>query len=172
MEIVDYTEKSLVIKGEKTREYKENLKELGGKFNASLKCGAGWIFPKTKKAELEALVAKVDKGEINPIVGKVYTSIKPEEKKTGYQTKYEKPQNIEKINNEDVYQFILKLESQIDAMKLEIGKWKQSLKKDVIKDQENKQINDKQIEVEYEEEIIEVESEEEEKVKHPRRLLK
>jgi hypothetical protein len=46
--IEDYSEKAIVIRGEKTKEIKEILMDKGGKYNAKLKCGAGWIFPKTK----------------------------------------------------------------------------------------------------------------------------
>lgn len=43
--IVDYSEKAFAVIGA-TKEYKERLKELNGKFNKYLKCGAGWIFSK------------------------------------------------------------------------------------------------------------------------------
>jgi hypothetical protein len=45
--LVDYSEKAFAIIGE-TKPIKEQLKQLGGKFNSFLTCGAGWIFPKTK----------------------------------------------------------------------------------------------------------------------------
>jgi hypothetical protein len=32
------------------------LKDLGGKFNFRLTCGAGWIFPNSKKVELQKLL--------------------------------------------------------------------------------------------------------------------
>jgi hypothetical protein len=54
--VEDYTTKSFVVRGD-TVQYKENMKALGGKWNASLtdktsgeKFG-GWIFPSTKKTE-------------------------------------------------------------------------------------------------------------------------
>ncbi len=47
LQIVDYSEKAFAIIGE-TKPVKEQLKQLGGRFNAFLKCGAGWIFPKSK----------------------------------------------------------------------------------------------------------------------------
>jgi hypothetical protein len=46
IEIIDYTERSFAVIGEDTKLYKEQLKTLGGRYNASLKCGAGWIFSK------------------------------------------------------------------------------------------------------------------------------
>ena len=53
LEIVDYSEKALAVFGE-TKEIKDQLKKLGGRFNPSLKHNgekrAGWIFSK-KQAE-------------------------------------------------------------------------------------------------------------------------
>ena len=45
--IADYSEKAFAIIGN-TKEIKETLKALGGRFNPRLTCGAGWVFPKTK----------------------------------------------------------------------------------------------------------------------------
>lgn len=50
--ITNYTEKSFVIRGN-TMPYKEVLKNFGGKWNDRLRDGEGWIFPITKKSELE-----------------------------------------------------------------------------------------------------------------------
>ena len=55
VQIIDYSEKAIAIVGE-TRAIKETLKTLGGRFNAHLTCGAGWIFSKAKEAAIrEAL---------------------------------------------------------------------------------------------------------------------
>lgn len=55
LQIIDYSEKAIAIIGE-TRAIKDTLKTLGGRFNAHLSCGAGWIFSKAKEATLrEAL---------------------------------------------------------------------------------------------------------------------
>lgn len=54
-EIVDYSEKALAVIGD-TRPISGQLKTLGGRFNARLSCGAGWIFSKRKEAELRALL--------------------------------------------------------------------------------------------------------------------
>jgi hypothetical protein len=57
--IVDYSDKAVAVFGE-TKAIKENLKSLGGRFNPYLNNSgqkqAGWIFPKTKKNELESLL--------------------------------------------------------------------------------------------------------------------
>ena len=55
VQIIDYSERAIAIVGD-TRAIKETLKNLGGRFNSHLSCGAGWIFSKTKEATLrEAL---------------------------------------------------------------------------------------------------------------------
>jgi hypothetical protein len=47
IKVVDYSDKALAVQGQ-TFEIKDQLKELGGKFNKHLKGGPGWIFPKYK----------------------------------------------------------------------------------------------------------------------------
>jgi len=49
MEIQDYTDKSFVLFGDDTRKYKDCIKEMGGKWNANLKVGPGWIFSNNQK---------------------------------------------------------------------------------------------------------------------------
>lgn len=51
LQIIDYSEKAIAIVGD-TRAIKDTLKSLGGRFNAHLTCGAGWIFSKAKEATL------------------------------------------------------------------------------------------------------------------------
>ncbi len=51
IQIVDYSEKSFAVIGE-TKPIKDQIKELGGKFNFRLSCGPGWIFSKTKLEEV------------------------------------------------------------------------------------------------------------------------
>ena len=51
IELIDYSEKSNCCHWE-YKPIKDQLKELGGRFNFRLTCGAGWIFPKTKKEEV------------------------------------------------------------------------------------------------------------------------
>ena len=55
VEIVDYSEKAIAVVGD-TKPIKEELKSLGGRFNFRLNCGAGWIFPKSKREEIEKLI--------------------------------------------------------------------------------------------------------------------
>lgn len=44
-EIINYSEKAWAVIGD-TKKYKEALKDLGGKWNARLSCGAGWVISK------------------------------------------------------------------------------------------------------------------------------
>ena len=51
--IEDYSDKSFVVLGE-TREHKDNLKKLGGKWNSKLRDDkAGWIFMMKDKSTVE-----------------------------------------------------------------------------------------------------------------------
>ena len=49
--IVNYSEKAIAVTGD-TRSVRDKLKELGGRFNSRLSCGAGWIFSKKKEADV------------------------------------------------------------------------------------------------------------------------
>lgn len=60
LEIVDYSEKAIVVFGD-TKAIKEQLKELGGRFNPALNHNgekrAGWIFSKKQADKVRALLA-------------------------------------------------------------------------------------------------------------------
>lgn len=56
VQIIDYSEKAIAVAGD-TKPIKETLKALGGRFNFHLTCGAGWVFPKTKEAEVRTALA-------------------------------------------------------------------------------------------------------------------
>lgn len=55
--IKDYSDKAIAIYGN-TKEIKDRLKELGGRFNPHLRDGAGWVFPKTKAENVRQFIAK------------------------------------------------------------------------------------------------------------------
>lgn len=61
--LVDYSEKAVAITGD-TKAYKNELKAAGGRFNAKLSCGPGWIFSKKAVKALEAIMAKANGGEV------------------------------------------------------------------------------------------------------------
>ena len=66
-QIIDYSEKAIAVIGD-TRDIKDKLKNLGGRFNPKLSCGAGWIFSKKQRAEVEKLLqgGKVEKSAAIP----------------------------------------------------------------------------------------------------------
>lgn len=51
LQVVEYSAKCFAVIGP-TKEIKETLKKLGGRFNARLTCGAGWVFPTAKREEV------------------------------------------------------------------------------------------------------------------------
>lgn len=63
IEIVDYNEKSILIKGD-TKPLKEKLKELGGRYNPTL---GGWIFSKKKKEEIQKSLASFNNDKIKNV---------------------------------------------------------------------------------------------------------
>lgn len=47
--IHDFTDRSVIVRVRReTRQYREDLKKLGGKYISRLKGEPGWIFPKSK----------------------------------------------------------------------------------------------------------------------------
>ena len=64
--IVDYSEKAFIVVGN-TRVVKESLKKMGGSFNNRLSCGSGWVFPKSKREEVEKFIQS---GEVIEAVSK------------------------------------------------------------------------------------------------------
>jgi hypothetical protein len=52
----EYSERSIVVRGD-TRKYKEDLKKLGGKYNARLSGEPGWIFSKRQQADVEKFIS-------------------------------------------------------------------------------------------------------------------
>lgn len=59
LQIVNYSEKAVALVGD-TKAVKEQLKEIGGRFNMKLTCGPGWIFSAKKRPEIEKLVSELD----------------------------------------------------------------------------------------------------------------
>lgn len=82
-QVIDYSEKAIAVVGD-TRDIKDKLKALGGRFNPKLSCGAGWIFSKKQRAEVEKLLqgGKVEKSAAKPKAKKDNSAI--EEAKAEY----------------------------------------------------------------------------------------
>lgn len=55
-QIIDYSEKAIAVTGD-TKAIKDTLRQMGGKFNARLSCGPGWIFSRRKEQDLRALLS-------------------------------------------------------------------------------------------------------------------
>lgn len=47
IKVIRYSDKSIAVIGE-TTPIRHHLYALGGKFNMFLKCGPGWVFPKSQ----------------------------------------------------------------------------------------------------------------------------
>ena len=63
MKVDNYTDKSIVLHGQDTQTYKDEIKELGGKWNGNLNNGLkGWIFPLSSKDKVVKFIA--DKYEV------------------------------------------------------------------------------------------------------------
>lgn len=61
-----YSDKSFVISGELTRQYTDDLKSLGGKYNSKLRTGPGWIFSNKSYDAASQFVEEVNSGERAP----------------------------------------------------------------------------------------------------------
>ena len=53
-----YTDKSIVVYGD-TYPHRATLKAMGGRFNANLSVGKGWVFKLAKEAEIAAFCSSV-----------------------------------------------------------------------------------------------------------------
>lgn len=64
--IIDYSEKAFAVVGD-TKAVKDDLKRLGGRFNAKLSCGCGWIFSNKVRQDVERFISS---GEVAEMVRK------------------------------------------------------------------------------------------------------
>jgi len=55
--INDYSDKCIAVQGD-TRKYKDDLKQIGGKYNANLKGGPGWVFSKSNEKQVRDFIDK------------------------------------------------------------------------------------------------------------------
>jgi hypothetical protein len=61
--VSEYSDKSFVVNGS-TIEFKNKLKELGGKWNPYLKTGPGWIFSNKGKSSVQEWMNNIEKTKI------------------------------------------------------------------------------------------------------------
>ena len=62
LQIINYSEKAFAVVGD-TRSHKESLRAAGGRFNAKLTCGAGWIFSKKSESAVTKIVSAANGGK-------------------------------------------------------------------------------------------------------------
>ncbi len=78
--IVNYSEKAIAVFGN-TKEIKDHLLSIGGKFNPSLKQNdervAGWIFPSSKREDVKKIITSYSQGNLEPV--KLESVKKPKE---------------------------------------------------------------------------------------------
>jgi hypothetical protein len=158
--IVDYSEKAIALFGD-TTDYKTHISNAGGKYNPSLRYNeqrqAGWIFPKTKKAEVEKLVNQIKSGSIEEVKQSVSsTPVREYKKKT-------ETNDCEWVSKQD----FMNLVSKVERLEQEYNRLLQLKNKEELK--ELKERKEPKVEKESEYESEEEESEEEEK---PKRLLR
>lgn len=83
LELIDYSEKSFVIRGPDTKEYKEYLKSEGGRFNPALidpitkMKFAGWIFPMAKKDYIRHTLEEYSLVDLNHGLKKETSKMEP-----------------------------------------------------------------------------------------------
>ena len=59
LEVRDYSERAIVVIGE-TKEFKDSLKQLGGRYNKFLSCGEGWVFSRRWIDDVQKFVNEVN----------------------------------------------------------------------------------------------------------------
>lgn len=80
--VQDYSEKAIVVRGEKTKDLREDLKTLGGKWNGGLRGGGGWIFPKNNSDKILKFVEEKNGSpcKIKERMPPPFSTVKPETK--------------------------------------------------------------------------------------------
>lgn len=153
MQVQDYSEKSIVVFGEKTREYKEDLKALGAKFNMKLSVGPGWVLPKTKKEEVDNLIESIQNENVEK--PKIKVSYKTKDVVENMKMNdYDDPSQLLKMANSKMDKIISLLEDfQMIKKKLnELNIQKGTSKTEVEK--KEKDIEEEGGEYQYEEEVV------------------
>jgi hypothetical protein len=125
----NYSEKAILLKGDKTKEFKENIKSLGGKWNSTLK---GWIFPKTKEAEVRKFIDQVNKGEIKPLSHHSFDVINTKDDLESFSLQQQKSSSKatdNSISSLTIFKKLLEMEKELIAVKTELLNLKNSLEK-------------------------------------------
>lgn len=83
--IIDYSERAIAVVGD-TKQVKEELKALGGRWNPRLSCGSGWIFPAKHRERVVAYLNNPDK----PVTRQKGESRDNDTDRAAYLAEYEK----------------------------------------------------------------------------------
>lgn len=75
LEVKDYSERAFVVVGE-TKEFKDSLKQLGGRYNKFLSCGEGWVFSRRWIDDVQKFVDEVNGKSAAPRKSKKATAAK------------------------------------------------------------------------------------------------
>lgn len=143
LNIIQYTEKSFVVRGN-TTENKEQLKNIGGKYNALLKGGPGWIFPNFLKKNVEEYVKS------GSITNSSFSSKEDKEEKKEYKKDYINKNNTHDTHESSLTKRVETLEEQIKLLMNKLGLEKDKnnsnnstkKKKDVEPDEEEEEDGD------------------------------
>jgi hypothetical protein len=114
MIIENYSEKAIVVRGD-TKEHKESLKQLGGKWNSNLKGGSGWIFSKSRENDVRNYISNP-----KPIAAPVVNNNEVAVLKRTVQTLQKQVTSLkERI---DVLETLFEVEEEIEEEKQEVPK--------------------------------------------------
>ena len=93
----NYSDKAIVVRGD-TKDCKDDLKNLGGKYNANLRDGPGWIFSKKNEGKVTSFIASKNvKTEIKHVSGSLLSTIEHALKKMNFKERLVFLANVTKI---------------------------------------------------------------------------
>jgi hypothetical protein len=174
-----YSEKCFILKGN-TIQYKQDIKQLGGMWNPSLKA---WIFPNSKREVIEKWL---DKGEktVEPVKQYFESPVIENYREKTVESNYSSNLNsridvlekkmdmiiemLNKIHCKETSKVVKEVEKSIEKVKKDV---KQVSKQDVKPLVKNTKENETDYEKDYEKEYEEYYEEEYEEVKPRKRLL-
>ena len=104
-----YSDKSIVVRGDQTVKFKNNLKCLSGKYNYNLRGGAGWIFHIQESSKITDFLTAVNNGDIDPMSDTDY-----------FKSNYYKPIERKDNDSSDVYTLLNLLVNKIKVLEEKI----------------------------------------------------
>ena len=104
-----YSDKSIVVRGDQTVKFKNNLKCLSGKYNYNLRGGSGWIFHIQESSKINDFLTAVNNGDIDPMSDTDY-----------YREKYYNSSEKKDKDSSDVYTLLNLLLNKIKVLEEKI----------------------------------------------------